>query len=135
MARAGRIVEIQYLDLLESKLKRIRTSIEWGMGKAMRDSKEFMLKAVPPYPPPPPFSKYVRTFRLKNSINAEVQPMGSTVVMFITADTEYAHWVVDKNKQAGIHRGRWWTLQGVLESTRDGVIKIWQNHVKKWMIG
>ncbi len=64
-----------------------------------------------PYPPELPEQKYVRTFNLKNSWDAEPQGFGRYEIINTARNPKtgdlYAGWVVGVD-QAAIHKGRWW---------------------------
>lgn len=60
------------------------------------------------YPPKLANQKYVRTGRLGVSYSAKKV---SPAVWSIRNSAPYAAWVVDEKRQAGIHQGRWFTIQ------------------------
>lgn len=94
---------------------------------------------VPPYPPPPPDSRYVRTGTLGRSITTEVRDVGSATVGVIGTAVVYAPWVISakevggRGPQAWMHRGRWWTLHEVVERARDGIVRIYQDALRAWL--
>lgn len=60
------------------------------------------------YPPKRANQKYVRTGRLGSSFSArKISP----AVWSVNNSASYAAYVVDENQQAGIHKGRWYTIQ------------------------
>lgn len=129
----GRAFEVKYLDLLIKKMQRIGYSLSTGLRKPMDDSKAYIDKMIPPYPPPPPNSTYTRTGELGNQMISEVRPLGSSVVMYLGSKVPYSPLVIKEKTQARIHRGRWWTIEQVLEKARDGVLRIFEDTVKRWM--
>ena len=67
------------------------------------------------YPPKPLGSKYIRTGRLGSRFSAK--KIGkSSWGLFNSAP--YAAYVIDQNKQAGIHQGRWYTIQEIEQKRR-----------------
>lgn len=83
------------------------------------------------YPPPPPGSKYVRTFKLQRSwhkspIGGGVAQVRASVYSDGTADAgygDYAPYVMGRYKQASIHQGRWKTDQMIADETKTGVTR------------
>lgn len=75
-----------------------------------------------PYPAKLPGQKYIRTGNLANRFRAERQKAG---VWRVTNSASYAVWVIKRGMQnRQYHRGRWWTMEDVLEDgmpdlTRD----------------
>lgn len=132
-ASSGRAVNIVGLDLLIAKLTRIGYTLENGMGAPMRDSQEVLKTNTPPYPPPPPGSTYVRTYKLRDSIHYSVQPLGSTVVMTMSVGVEYGPYVVGEKTQARIHKGRWWTVEKVVRDSRNDIVRVFEEWVRKFM--
>ena len=88
-------------------------------------------KALKKYPPPPPSSRYVRTFNLrgsrqiapiefrKNDARARIYSDGSARTRY----GQYERWVMDADKQAHIHQGRWHTTKSVEEDFTDDVTR------------
>ena len=76
------------------------------------------------YPPPPPGSKYVRTFKLQNSWRMSpisgVGTIRASVYSNGTANAgygDYAPYVMGATKQASIHQGRWKTDKMIADET------------------
>ncbi len=86
---------------------------------------------VPKYPPPPEGTRYRRTGTLGREITTEVESLGTSVVGIIGSPTVYAPWVISIEAvgsigpQAQVHRGRWWTLQGVVAKAKEAAVKIY----------
>lgn len=80
------------------------------------------------YPAPPAGSTYVRTGKLGGSVVpgglanvSRIAPMGIGVRGVFGSLLDYAGYVIDKTQQAWMHRGRWWTLEGVAQDAMDDV--------------
>ena len=114
------IAKLRKLDNLEPVLRPV-------LFKSQRD----IQKALKKYPPPPPASRYVRTFKLrgswqiapiqfnKNNARARIYSDGSARTRY----GQYERWVMDANQQARIHRGRWHTTKSVEEDFTDDVVR------------
>lgn len=119
------------LDELQRKFAQLGKDITPTMETAMRKAMLYLHGKVPKYPEPPPKSSYRRTGTLGRSITTRVEREGGTVVGFIGTNVEYAQYVIDKDNQAWMHKGRWWTLQGVVNDNKDGVIKILEDAIRE----
>lgn len=76
------------------------------------------------YPPPPPNSTYIRTYRLFNSWQLQVSAVDSGQVIVIeSGGVDYAPYVQGRSTQAGIHRNRWQTIEDVAEQQEGYVEK------------
>ena len=75
------------------------------------------------YPPPPANSRYIRTFKLRNSWQVRRAQMKAGVVSAkVRSDGSarnrsgrYGGFVMDETMQASVHRGRWHTVQSVAD--------------------
>lgn len=125
-------VTIRGLQEFLAKLKRLQGS---QFSVAMRDATQeavlYVYSTVPTYPPPPAGSSYRRTGTLGRSITTEVKAIGTRQVGSIGTNVVYAPYVIDKERQAGMHVGRWWTLQDVVLKARDKVIDIYIKAVRR----
>ncbi len=68
-----------------------------------------VLKSTP-YPSRRPQQAYRRTGRLANSFNAKRERLGE---WSINNSALYSQYVVGKERQAWMHKGRWWTVQDI----------------------
>lgn len=82
------------------------------------------------YPAPPPNSKYVRTYNLKNSWQTTVILSGTTLGKLST-NIPYAPYVVDGADQAGIHQGRWQTIQQVATEEEANIAVIYERELER----
>ena len=126
------------LEALIKKLKRLSApELTREIEKTTRKAVMYVHGKVPAYPAPPVGSTYKRTGTLGRSINTKVITMGSDVVGLIGSPTPYAPWVISDEAaggagpQAKVHKGRWYTLQGVVKKAQDAVNKIFEDMVKR----
>jgi len=133
---------------LDEAIKRIQ-GIDQKMPKFQIDTMLrtvlWTLGQIPPYPPPPPGSKYRRTMRLGQSITSlastnpdslsKVEPMFGGVRGIIGTNVSYAHFVIKEGEQAAVHQGRWWTLERVIEGLRDKIIEFWSKEMDNFIRG
>ena len=61
---------------------------------------------------------------------SRVESLGGRVVGIVGTALEYAPFVIDENRQAKQHRGRWYTLQGVVEKAQDGIKRIFEEAIR-----
>lgn len=133
MASIGRAIHIKGFDELMGHLEGLSKNIRWKMPDAARSANIYLEGQIPPYPPERPAQKYVRTGALGRSYGTEVEAIGNLTIETLTVGVPYAHWVVDENKQAWMHRGRWWTAQQVLADARDGIVAIYTKFIDGWV--
>lgn len=128
-------VEVKGLPHLLARLHHIASGVHGPMlNSAAKEAGEYLKQSIPPYPPPPPGSKYVRTYGLQDSLFADVEPLFAGVVQAtVGSDMPDSPWVISKERvgevgpQARIHVGRWYTLQEVLRKGKDKVMEIYHN--------
>ncbi len=138
-----RVLKVKGLRKLERKFKRFPDEIQKGLEDATRESVLHMHEKMPPYPSPIPGQTYIRkgsgglggtltSFQGNNpDALSRVRTLGSAVVGFIGTKLEYARWVIDEAQQAFMHKGRWWTLQGVFEGERQEIVRIYERMVRE----
>ena len=101
------------------------------MMRAMGRSMVRLQGGVKKYPPKPPDSRYIRTTTLGKSLTiaTDAQAIGSVSAIHGGVEgrwgtkVKYAPYVIDQNKQAWMHKGRWWTLQGEAKRLTPQVVK------------
>jgi hypothetical protein len=96
---------------------------------------------IPPYPPKPPTSTYRRTGTLGRSLTtwhsrdanalARVEEHMNSVVGYIGTRVVYAPYVIDRYRQAWMHRGRWYKLQDVIMGLRARIVKAFREGYRK----
>lgn len=116
-----------------SKLENLRPELRKTTDKATK----FVWGEIPPYPPTPASSTYRRTGSLGRAMYSEVKEIGNDVAGVIGNNMTYAPWIVSatelgdgRGPQAKIHEPRWYTLQGVVQRAKNGVIQIYHNWIK-----
>ena len=126
------------LEALIKKLKRLSApELTREIEKTTRKAVMYVHGKVPAYPAPPVGSTYKRTGTLGREISTKVITMGSDVVGLIGSPTPYAPWVISDEAaggagpQAKVHKGRWYTLQGVVKKAQDAVNKIFEDMVRR----
>ena len=110
------------------------TKLSRALGPAMKHAVLYAQSEIPAYPPASLDSSYRRTGTLGRSVTSmqgqapgalsRVESLGSHTVGYLGTNVTYAPWVIDDNRQAYMHRGRWWTLQKVVQKAKPGIIKI-----------
>lgn len=96
-------------------------------------------KATPAYPSPPPGSTYTRTEALGAGLGSgfgggqvgppslyKVEKLGEGAYESAIGSStpEYNVYVIDEQRQAAVHRGRWWTTRDWLERAQEGITKV-----------
>lgn len=127
-------------DALDKKLAKLQ-HMEPELAKAAEQSVLYVHGQVPAYPPAPEGSDYVRTGTLGRTVTtmgaasgealSRVETIGGRPTGVIGTALEYAPYVIDENQQAWMHAGRWWTLQDVVRRSRDGVVRIYEETIRK----
>lgn len=132
-------IRIEGLDELRRKWGGSEASFKSAFRTAMDRSVKYVHEEIPPYPAPPAGSTYTRTMQLDRSIGTEVRSVGSDFIGTIGTNLIYAPYVISTEKvdargpQAKVHRGRWWTLQGVLEKAKGQVQRIFTQTFEQWV--
>lgn len=126
--------------ILIRKFGKARRFLPDELVNAGEDALQELFDHVPPYPPPPLGSQYVRTFNLEDALTStwDVHPMSLSEVRRISDGVEiiygvsdYGPWVVGPGVQAAIHRGRWWTLEDVLRRAKRDIINTFHERKKR----
>ena len=129
----------EIIERLEKWPHALTKSTAATMGKAIFE----LQKAVPPYPPRLPGQKYMRTGMLGASLGSgfgggpsggkpdvfTVRQLGTQAGAFegkFGTKLGYAEYVIDDNKQAGIHRGRWWTMTTIAKKAMAPIDKLFR---------
>lgn len=134
-------VEIRGLSQLVSKLDRMSGTLDDELIRTTTSVVAYVHSTVPPYPPPPAGSGYVRTGTLGREISTDVRVLGSEIVGVIGSPTVYSPYVISdvevdgRGPQAWMHVGRWWTLQGVVEKAKDGIIHLYERMIQRLISG
>lgn len=99
---------------------------------------------VPPYPPPPSDSTYIRTGTHGRKLGSgmgggkdgtpsiyESKKIGGGVEGRFGTNLEYSKYVVGDNDQAQIHSGRWYQMKDIANKSRDKIIRLWNTAAEK----
>ncbi|HPV07924.1 MAG TPA: hypothetical protein PLD57_12680 [Aggregatilineales bacterium] len=134
---------INGLESTEQTLARLQTQLGPESERATRKAVLYVQGEVPDYPPAPPGSTYSRTGTLGRSVTSlagqapgalsRVERAGGHTVGIIGTAIKYAQYVIDEERQAWMHEGRWWTLQDVVRNARDGIVAIYRDMVRRLM--
>ena len=100
---------------LSARLAATSAGMRRELVKAMSEATAHVNKTVSDYtqttPPRRPNQTYTRTFRLKRSWS--VREVSATRGVAASRGVRYAPYVMDAERQVGIHRDRWWTTKSV----------------------
>ncbi len=130
--------QIQGLDAVIKKFGTLPKNISSTMRKLMDKSLRVLWENVPPYPPKPETSKYIRTGMLGHSLGSgggkptvySVKGTGADIVGTFGTKLSYAKYVVDPERQAYMHKGRWWTMKTILDNSEGKIKAIWDTFIK-----
>ncbi len=139
-------------EALLAKLNRIGGGMRPTLGKAMEKGVLYVHSRVPKYPKATgapgrdaqgrftAAGSYRRTGTLGRTVTSmqglapealsRVDNLGGQVVGIVGTALSYAPWVIDEERQAKQHRGRWWTLQRVVQDARNGIKNIFEQAIK-----
>lgn len=131
-------VHINGLDELRVRFDNIQRGLNRELYDISKTGAEYVQSRIPPYPPPPPDSKYKRTGDLGRGTNAKaVKVADRHYEIMLQSTVPYAPWVISEQEvngvgpQAWVHVGRWWTLQDVARKAWFGVYAIYQRGVER----
>ena len=125
-------IRIEGLDKLIRKLGRLKTFSE--LRPAMERGVAMLHEGVADYPPPPEGSTYRRTGTLGRRWTTKVETL-TTFQGTIGNNTVYGPYVQDEAKQARVHKGRWQTIQGVVEEKRSAIVADFQALIRRILNG
>jgi multimeric flavodoxin WrbA len=131
-------IEVQGLEEALRKFETIPQKVNSTMKTLMEKSMRVLWENVPPYPPKPETSKYRRTGTLGRSLGAEgakptvysIKGSGANMSGTFGTNLSYAKYVIDPERQAYMHKGRWWTMNTIKEKSLDKINKIWETFIK-----
>lgn len=138
-----RALKIKGLKQAQKRFAKFPEEFERGLREATRDAVIHIHESIPPYPPTIPGQTYIRkgsaglggtltSFQGSNpDALSRVRGMGRAVVGFIGTKLKYARFVIDEDQQAFMHKGRWWTLQGVFEGERSEIVRIYERMLRE----
>jgi hypothetical protein len=111
MAEAG--IEVKGLDDILAQLKAIGPDLHETLRPAAEEVLSLLQADMRDYPPELPGQRYERTFDLQHSWQTEEGTSDTELGRVVSYGPEYNRQVQDEDHQAGIHAGRWQTVQSV----------------------
>jgi hypothetical protein len=128
-------IYLLFADMPNKMRKFLRTGMEQSL--------LVLHENVPPYPPNPVSSKYIRTGMLGKSLGSSEAggKVGTPTVYSVKSNDvqtigqfgtqlSYAKYVIDPDRQAYMHKGRWWTMNTIKVKSEKKVIQVWERLVK-----
>ena len=125
-------IHVEGLDRIIRKLGRLKAFSE--LRPAMERGVAMLHEAVADYPPPPEGSTYRRTGTLGRRWTTKVETL-TTFQGTIGNNTVYGPYVQDEAKQARMHKGRWQTIQSVVEEKRSAIVADFQALIRRILNG
>jgi hypothetical protein len=136
----SQIAEVKGLDELIARMSAYPVEYVKTMATGMSASLNVYWENVPPYPQPPPESKYRRTGLLGKSLGSDIsggangnpsvfkiqQLGGGAFEGTFGTNLDYAPYVIGDTAQAEIHKGRWYVIGEVATKANEKVMKVWQ---------
>ena len=143
-------IQIKGLDEVLGKLAQWPEKVNGVMQTLMQASLMALWEHEPGYPPKPDGSTYDRTGTLGRTLGIEeggghagqpdifeVKPSGGFVEGHFGTRLGYAIYVIGQ-RQAWMHRGRWWTILDIATSAADEIRSLWQrgkDEIVAWFNG
>ena len=115
------------------RMQQYPKELQREMERTMNQALTHLQGSVPPYPPPPPASRYIRTGTLGRSIGLggraeiyEVRKIGGGYEARLGTNLSYAPAVIGTESQQPAFRGRWWTMKTVMEKAKPGIERLFE---------
>ena len=127
------VMEVRGLGVL---LRRIdKAPVRKLANEALTESTKAVHKRLSEYtqtkPPKPSGSTYIRTFILKDSVQFNIKPFGTSGEGRVYTGLDYAPYVIGHENQATIHMGRWWTEKSVADEMMPVVVSYFSDALDK----
>ncbi len=105
-------------------LQALKEAVSDGWRVRLLQTVTLIVRRLQIYPPPPPRSRYVRTYRFKNAWRVAEQPDGYSISNAVrgSRNRPYAAYVTgnaEGESQATIHAGRWPVFRDVVDDALD----------------
>ena len=136
-------IKIAGLDEIYLLFANMPNKLRKFMRTGMEQSLLVLHENVPPYPPAPATSSYIRTGMLGHSLGSGIAggKVGTPTVYSIRSNDaqtvgqfgtnlSYAKYVIDPDRQAYMHKGRWWTTDTIKSNAEAKIAKIWDTFIK-----
>jgi hypothetical protein len=108
-------IEIKGMDVLFRKLGTME-KVQDHLEPRMKHWTDTVLNEWHNYPPPLPNQRYVRTLKLSRGRRTIIQRVANGLVGIARNEgVPYSPWVIKAKTQAGIHRNRWNTDEGMVQ--------------------
>ncbi len=105
------------------------------LNKAMQKSNIVIQARAQKYPPQRPGSWYVRTRRLGNSWDLNIDQFSGGVRGFVNNPVEYAPDVMGPGTQAEVHKGVWVTTKMILREKKKQIVGFFEWALSSWNKG
>jgi len=153
-------IEIRGIKELRAKLKRMDTSLQADLVKAMTQATALVQREAARYPAPSrrPMRfvsdkqrryvmmlvsqgrvPYRRTGTLGRTLTSQVKSIGNDIIGTVGTNIVYAPWVIGhesvggRGPQARYHRGTWKTLKMHLDAKRGEIRELFKAMVRRWI--
>lgn len=127
-------IEIHGLDELIARMRAFPTQLKESMEATMQAALLVLWENVPPYPPPPGTSTYVRTGTLGRTLGSgegggkasgtpdvyEVRELGGGYVGRFGTNLEYGPYVIGDTEQAR-HMQHWWKIGSIAGKSEEEI--------------
>ena len=138
-------LDVDGLEEAIRKMSQYPKRMDAEMSERMFASLDVLWENVPPYAAKPADSTYRRTGTLGKSLGVTQSggKAGQPTVYGVSqklggreyqgkfgTSLSYAKYVIDPEKQAYMHQGRWWTMRDVMKAAEKKVQEIWRRMVK-----
>lgn len=125
-------IEVRGLEKALRMLEKGQRGVERALRDAVNRTLLLLQDRIAMYPPPPPNSTYRRTGTLGRrwmTARPHIFVKKRMLEGVIGNNTRYAPYVQARDTQARVHRGRWRTIEDVIEQSRDDAQRILENAV------
>ena len=131
-------IEVQGLKEALRMLEQGQRGVERELRDAVNRVLLMLQDRIAKYPPPPAGSTYRRTGTLGRrwtTAQPHIFVQRRMIEGVIGNNTEYAPYVQSRSMQAWMHRGRWQTIEDVVERSRDEAQRILEGAVTRALEG
>lgn len=120
-------VEIPNLPGVTRSIARIPGALGDRLRSASAQARRLLVSALSAYPPPPPGSRYVRTYRLRRGWERATPIAGGKGFQLINP-VEYAGFVQgEPSQQSKAHRGRWRSASAIAHELEEEVLQLFED--------
>lgn len=127
----GQLVEIRGLDKLAADCRNFTRSLNAEIRKAQTEARKRLVQRLTDYPPPPPGSRYQRTYALQRGWERAVPVLTNDgkAMQLINAIT-YVPYVQGDN-QAWMHQGRWTKASEIVDEEQDAIVQLFEEAAER----